>query len=94
MNGRDYWKDRETDLFFFKHDLVLDHTTVDQVRPHLDAVKRDPHQSEIFEIMEHEQRYLRTPSDFLRRWLVALEWLAENNYKPCFYEEGFLGSPV
>jgi hypothetical protein len=94
---RDYWKDNEADLLFVRHDLVINTVALDQIVPHLKRVAADPHQSEMMELMIHEQYfypdYRAYQPDFRERVERAVRWVTERGYRPVFYADGFLGSP-
>ena len=99
MMGRDYWKDNQEDLFFIRHDIVLNDSTPDEIEKRLREICADPYQSEIVELMMHEQHfYPELPhyyeSDFRERIERALEFVTERGYRSVFYDEGFLGASV
>lgn len=97
LNGRDYWKDAENDIFFIKHDLVINLLEPAEIKPTLDSVASNPHRSELMEVMIHEQYFNKGyqwyEPDVKERVIATLNWLKDNDYKSVFYDEGFLGSP-
>ncbi len=97
LNKRDYWKDTEEDIIFVKHDIVVNSCNAHEVIPHLQEVAKDPHQSEIMELLIHEQYfypdYINYQPDFKDKVETAIRWATERGYKPVFYGEGFIGSP-
>jgi len=94
--GRDYWKDTAEDILFLHHDIVLNHVPPDKVAAFLDRVASDPHESEVMELIIHEQyfypEYRGYEPDFQQRVERALEWVTRRGYKPVFFGEGFLGT--
>jgi len=96
LSGRDYWKDTALDLIFVRHDMVVNTVPLDQIVPRLEKLAADPHQSEVIELMIHEQYfypdYRAYQPDFRQRVERAIEWVTRKGYKPVFYSEGFLGA--
>ncbi|MCC6344718.1 MAG: NHL repeat-containing protein [Bryobacterales bacterium] len=96
MTGRDYWKDTKEDIFFVRHDMVINSIPLAQIVPQLENIAADPHQAEIFELMIHEQffypDYVAYEPDYRQRVETAIEWVTRHGYKPVFYGEGFLGA--
>jgi hypothetical protein len=94
---RDYWKDLDEDFIFVRCDAVINNLRLVHVRSHLDAVAQNAHQSELMELLIHEQ-YFRPDlprhfqPDVQRKVIAALEWVTERNYRPVFWGDGFLGS--
>jgi hypothetical protein len=97
LNARDYWKDTREDLFFIKHDLVINLLQPKDIAPTLNSIASNPHKSHLMEVMIHEQyfnrQYPHYEPDAHERVITTLEWLRGNGYRSVFYEEGFLGSP-
>ena len=97
LMGRDYWKDTREDLIFIRHDIVVNTVPLEKIVPHLERVAADPRQSEVLELMIHEQYfypgYLAYQPDFRQRVERALQWVTQRGYKPVFYKDGFLGAP-
>jgi len=95
LSTHDYWKDTKTGLDFVRHDIVINTLKLDEIVPHLDAVAEYPHQSEIMELMIHEQYFYPThrayQPDFKEKVIAAIEWVTNNGYKPVFFDEGFVG---
>ena len=93
---RDYWKDTAADLLFVRHDIVINTVPLEQIVPHLERLVKDPHQSEVMELMIHEQYfypdYRAYEPDYRERCERAIGWVTRRGYKPVFYEEGFLGA--
>jgi len=94
--GRDYWKDTAEDIIFLHHDIVLNHVPPDKVAAFLERVASDPHESEVLELIIHEQyfhpEYRGYEPDFRQRVEKALEWVTRRGYKPVFFSDGFLGA--
>ena len=94
--GRDYWKDVREDITFIRHDMVINTVPLDQLESSLDRIAADPHQSEVMELMIHEQYfYPDYPSyepDYRQRCERAIQWVVKRGYRPVFYEDGFLGT--
>jgi hypothetical protein len=94
--GRDYWKDTEEDIIYIHHDMVINHVLPDEVGPRLEQLAADPHQSEVIELIIHEQyfypEYRAYEPDYRERVERAIEWVTRRGYKPVFFEEGFLGA--
>ncbi len=91
LNTHDTWRDDETGLLFIKHDLVLNLYPVDEIVPRLDAVYSDPNQSEVLELMIHEQyfypRFAGYQPDAAEKVRLAAEWVASHGYRWAFYED-------
>jgi sugar lactone lactonase YvrE len=96
LSGRDYWKDRQVDVIFIRHDIVINTIPLPQIVPYLEGIAADPHQSEVMELMIHEQYfypdYRSYEPDYRQRVETAIRWATERGYKPVFYSEGFLGT--
>lgn len=96
MSGRDYWMDFDEDLFFIRHDMVINSFPLSQIVPRLEAVAADPHQAEIMELMIHEQYFYPTYRayipEYAERCETAVRWVTEKGYAPVFYGDGFLGN--
>jgi hypothetical protein len=97
LGGRDYWKDIGEDMFFIRHDIVINGVALDKIAAHLQGVAANPHQRDLMEIMIHEQYfypgYRAYEPDYEARCEAAVRWLTENDYSPVFYDRGFLGVP-
>jgi hypothetical protein len=97
LAGRDYWKDTAEDLIFVRHDLVVNSFKLEEIVPRLEKLAADPHQSEVLELMIHEQyfypHYVAYQPDFRQKVERAIQWVTRRGYRPVFFEEGFLGAP-
>lgn len=97
LSAHDYWKDTKEDILFVRHDIVINMFSLDEIVPHLEKVAADPHQSEVMELMIHEQyfypSYIHYEPDYRQRVECAIEWVTKRGYKPVFYGDGFLGAP-
>ena len=97
VGGRDYWKDTKLDLLFVRHDMVVNSVKLQDIVPRLEKLAEDPHQSEVIELMIHEQYfypdYRAYEPDFRDRVEHAIQWATRKGYKPVFFGEGFLGVP-
>ncbi len=62
----------------------------------LDKIAADPHQSEVMELMIHEQYfypdYVAYQPDFRERVERAIAWVTRRGYRPVFFGDGFLGA--
>jgi len=91
MMGRDYWKDTREDIIFVRHDIVVNTVPLAGIDGHLERVASDPNQSQVMELMIHEQYfypdYQSYEPDYRQRVERAIEWVTKRGYKPVFYEE-------
>jgi len=96
LTGRDYWKDIGRDILFVRHDMVINGVPLDQIVPRLEKLAADPHQSEVIELMIHEQfwhpDYVAYLPDYRERVERAIQWITEHSYTPVFFGEGFVGA--
>jgi lysophospholipase L1-like esterase len=96
LSGRDYWKDTALDLVFVRHDMVINNVRLDDIVPRLEKLAADPHQSEVLELMIHEQYfypdYRSYLPDYRARVERAIAWAASHGYKPVFYRDAFPGA--
>ncbi len=97
LAGRDYWLDTKEDILFVRHDIVINTVPLEKIVPHLERLAADPHQSEVMELMIHEQYfypdYRAWEPDFRERVETALEWVTQRGYRPVFFAEGVAGNP-
>jgi hypothetical protein len=91
LNTHDTWRDDEAGLLFIKHDLVLNLYPASEIVPRLDAIYADAEQSEVLELMIHEQYFYPGYSsyqlDAAEKVRLAAEWVAARGYRPAFYED-------
>ena len=96
LSGHDYWKDRQLDVILVRHDMVINMFALPDIIPNLERLAADPHQSEVIELMIHEQYfypdYVAYEPDYRQRVETAIRWVTEKGYKPVFYNDGFLGT--
>jgi hypothetical protein len=96
LMGRDYWKDMVEDVIFVRHDIVVNTVKLVDIEPWLDKIATDPHQSEVMELMIHEQYfypdYQAYQPDFRQRVERAIQWVTRKGYKPVWFGDGFLGA--
>jgi len=96
LTRRDYWKDVERDILFVRHDMVINGVPLEQVVPRLEKLAVDPHQSEVIELMIHEQfwypDYVAYLPDYKERVERAIQWVTQRGYAPVFFGDGFLGA--
>ena len=96
LSMHDYWKDTRTGIIFVRHDIVINTLELNEIVPHLDGIARNPHQSEIMELMIHEQHFYPGTQDyqpdFEEKVIEAVKWVTNHGYKPVFYDEGFIGA--
>jgi hypothetical protein len=90
LGARDYWKDLDEGFIFVRCDAVVNNLRLTNVRSHLDAVALNAHQSELMELLIHEQ-YFRPDlprhfqPDVQRKVIAALDWVTQHNYRPVFW---------
>jgi len=98
LSKHDYWKDTLTGIIFIRHDIVINDVKLDEIVPHLNEVAKDPHQSEIMELMIHEYCFYPDNQayqpDFKEKVITAIEWVTNKGYKPVFFDEGFVGAQM
>jgi sugar lactone lactonase YvrE len=91
MMGRDYWKDAREDIIFVRHDIVINRVPLAEIDRYLERVASDPNQSQVMELMIHEQYfypdYQSYEPDYRQRVERAIQWVTKRGYKPVFYEE-------
>jgi hypothetical protein len=96
LAGRDYWHDTSEDIIYVRHDLVVNTVPLNQIVPRLERLAADPHQSEVLELMIHEQYfypdYQAYQPDFRQKVERAIQWVTERGYRPVLFEEGYLGA--
>lgn len=98
LQENDYWWDKSEDIIFVRHDIVLNEFAVDKIVNKIEQILDNPRQSEIMELMIHEQYFRKDiprlyQPDAEEKVILALEWVSENGYKPVLYDEGFVGNP-
>lgn len=100
LMGRDYWKDTKEDVLFVRHDIVINTLPLDKIVPHLEKVAADPHQSELMELMIHEQYfypdYKNYQPDFRQKVERTIEWATKKGYKStlCVFGADTCAPPV
>lgn len=91
IGSRDMWRDDEAGLLFVKLDLVLNLITLSDVIPRLEEIRRRADESEVLELMIHEQffypRYCSYQPDAAQKVVEAARWARERGYRWAFYEE-------
>ncbi|MDI9604424.1 MAG: hypothetical protein QM305_03715 [Bacteroidota bacterium] len=96
INRHDALKDFNSGIVFGKADMVLNNTPIDEIVPILESLKGDVLQSEIMDLMTHEQYfwpfYANYVPDHFDRLDRAIRWVTENGYKPVFWNDGLLGA--
>jgi len=94
---RDYWKDLRENLFFIRHAIVANNVPLDKIAAHMEEAVSVPTRGEVLELMIHEQYfypdYVAHEPDYAERCEATVKWAAENDYKPVFWADGFLGVP-
>lgn len=84
VGERDFWYDREEDVFFGRIDLVLNLNTYEWVSENIRKVVAHPHKNGFVSVMIHEQYfypdYINHRPDFEARVLDTCKYLAENGY--------------
>ncbi len=95
LSCHDAWKDFDSGIVFSRVDIVCNSTAPEKVVPLLDPQLKDPNTAEIIDLFTHEQYfwpfYRNYLSDHRQRVENAIRWARENNFKPVFFHEGFLG---
>jgi len=91
LSTHDTWKDEETGLLFIKHDLVLNEVRLHEVLPNLNEILRRPNESEVMELMIHEQyfypRFSHYQPDAAEKVRIAAEWVTNQGFRWAFYED-------
>ncbi len=97
LSRHDALMDFASGIVFSKVDLVIDQTPLQRIVPALDLVAKDPNQSEIIDLLTHEQYFWPFYRNYLRdqpqRVEAAVRWAAEKGYEPVLFHEGFMGVP-
>jgi hypothetical protein len=97
-NTRDYYYDPETDLIFVASDAIVNNLALDAIDARLDGQASSPHTSELIELLTHEQYFLRDDEhyqpDIGQKVIKSLNWVTDQSYRPVFWGDGFLGSPM
>lgn len=99
LMGRDYWKDTREDVIFVRHDIVINTLPLDRIVPHLEKVAADPHQSELMELMIHEQYfypdYVNYQPDYSAKVERTIQWATRKGYKStlCVFGEDICAPP-
>jgi len=98
IRTRDAWRDWSEKIIFVDCDWVVNNLRLGEIIPRLEERAADPHTGEMLELLIHEQ-YFRQESLFYQpeaqdKAERAIRWASEHGYEPCFWGEGFLGSPT
>lgn len=95
LSRHDALKDFPSGIVFSKIDMVCNTVPLERIVPRLEEIGQDPNQSEIFDLMTHEQYfwpfYARYLPDHAERIETAIRWVTERGHEPVFLHEGFLG---
>jgi hypothetical protein len=85
------WKDNKEDIIFFRSSIIIDCHKLEAIRPFLDNILKDPHQSSYFDLLIHEQYfhpfYRAYQPEYRQKVLTAVGWAVEKGYKPAFLDE-------
>ncbi len=97
LASRDAWTDTSEGITFVNCDQVVNGMSVEQVVPQLEKMAANPHTGEMIELLIHEQ-YFRPDlpiyqSDVMEKVRRACSLMSDCGYEPCFWCDGFLGSP-
>lgn len=88
--------DFEHSILFMKGDVTCNLDTKEDIVRKLEDKWNNPHYSETVNIATHEQYsfkfYKNYIPDHFERMETAIRWLADHDYKPVFFHEGFLGN--
>lgn len=97
LSTHDCLRDFDTGVTFSRVDMVINNTSVTEIPAVLGAIASDPDQSEIMDLITHEQYFWPFYEWYLpdhpERLETAIRWVTEHGYQPVFYHEGFLGAP-
>ena len=97
IDSRGAWHDRDTGMTFVNCAAVVNALDLEAVPARLDQRAASPHESELIELLIHEQYFRKEldlyQPDVMDKVRVSLEWLAERGYEPVFWSDGFLGTP-
>jgi hypothetical protein len=98
IHTRDAWWDTTESIIFVDCDAVINGLTLDQIVPHLELRAANPHTGEMLELANHEQYFRKDlpgfyQPDIFEKSERAINWVTEHGYEPCFWGDGFLGSP-
>jgi hypothetical protein len=95
LSRHDALKDFPSGIVFSKIDMVVNTVPLDRIVPELEEIGQDPNQSEIFDLMTHEQYFWPFYSHYLpdhaQRIEAAIRWVTDRGHEPVFLHEGFLG---
>ncbi len=95
LNSHDALMDFESGIVFSHIDIVVNCTPIEQIVPTLSKYVDDPDNSEVMDILTHEQYfwpfYFNYIPDHEQRMATALRFLHENGYEPIWLHEGLLG---
>lgn len=98
LSKHDAWKDFESGIVFSRVDIVCNNTPLDRTVATLEPQTRDPKTAEVLDLFTHEQYfwpfYNHYVPDHVERLAAAIGFCAQRGYKPVFYHEGLLGSPI
>ena len=98
VKTRDAWKDYSEGFIFVPCDAVVNVHDLAEIIPYLSQRVTNPHIGEMLELLIHEQYFrpdipdLYQP-DVMEKTQQAIKWVTEQAYAPCFWSEGWLGSP-
>jgi len=85
LDNRDFWYDKDVDVFFGRIDIVMNLKTLDWVKSEIDDIAEHPTRSGYVEAMIHEQYfypdYVSYLPDFEERMLYVCKFLYERGYK-------------
>lgn len=91
LSQHDTWRDEEAGILFIKHDMVLNEVPLVDVCRGLDSIFAKPDESEVLELMIHEQYFYpyfpQYQHDAALKVQQAAEWVANHGYRWAFYED-------
>ena len=98
IGQRDFWYDRETDIFFGRIDVVMNLSTYDFIMDELRTAVETPTRSGFIELMIHEQYFYpdakRYLEDFEKRVHDCCEYVYERGYRGALMSDMVDEAPV
>lgn len=98
LSQHDVLKDYASGLVFSRLDLRIDSTPLDQIVPSLEPIVADPGQSELIDLLTHEQYfwpfYRRYLPDHWQRMERAIQCVAQQGHHPTLLAHGLLEDPA
>jgi hypothetical protein len=90
IKKRFIWKDNSEDIVFIRSSIVIDKTSLADIRGWLDGYRQRGGLPPYVDLLVHEQYYYSFykayQPDFRERILTAVQWAQDNGYTPKFLE--------